>query len=92
MTKEQALEHLNLAITQDRERFFKLADPLIFQPKYQPYLEELEAIKQQWRDITKLPGYPDIDFPLALPSWFPQWQFMTIVKGETLKELMEPIL
>lgn len=88
MIKEEVLKILDLAIRQDRERFFRLADPLIFQPKYKEHLDEIEKIKQQWRDLTKLPDYPNIDFPPSLPDWYPEWQFMTIIKDETLAKLI----
>jgi len=83
----EPLQILDLAIRQDRERFFKIADSLFFQPAFSSYMSELETIKQQWRDITELSGYPNIDFPPELPDWFPEWQFMNLIKDETLLEL-----
>ncbi|MFI3175124.1 MAG: hypothetical protein R3Y53_08035 [Bacillota bacterium] len=70
-------ERMKLAILQDRDRFFAVADTLHLQPKYAEHLEELEVVKQQWRDITDLENYPHIDFPLALPDWFPDILFMS---------------
>lgn len=75
MTREQIIERMMLASKQDRERFFKVADTIHLQPRYANYLSELEVIKQQWRDMTSLPNYPEIKFPLELPYWFPEVRF-----------------
>ena len=77
MTREEILIKMDIAIRQDRERFFKVADTIHLQPKYSDKLEELEVIKQQWRDITLLEIYPEIQFPLVLPEWFPKVKFMS---------------
>lgn len=63
------------AAREDRERFFAVADAMTFQPKYRERQGELEAVKQQWRDMTALPGYPCIVWPMALPEWFPTVHF-----------------
>lgn len=68
-------QRMNEAIKEDRERFFQVADTLQYQPKYKDRLTEIEMIKQQWRDITTLSDYPNIDFPLVLPDWFPKVYF-----------------
>lgn len=75
MKREEIIQRMILATKQDRERFFKVADTIHLQPKYKEHLEELEVIKQAWRDMTKLPSYPEIKFPLELPSWFPKVNF-----------------
>ncbi len=72
VTEEDLISRVKLAISQDRERFFRVADSIHLQPKYAEHLEELEIIKQQWRDIPQLKNYPYIAFPLELPLWFPQ--------------------
>ena len=72
----------DIAFKQDRERFFKEAD------KYEmiPYLvnslsesekQELAEAKETWRNMTDLPDYPDIDFPLAIPSFIKVKTFST---------------
>ena len=79
----------DIAFKQDRERFFKEAD------KYETisYLreslsdkqkKELEQAKTDWRNMTDLPDYPDIDFPLAIPSFMKVKTFSTHKKGENM--------
>ena len=79
----------DIAFKQDRERFFKEAD------KYEmiSYLrvslsneqkKELEQTKTGWRNMTDLPDYPDIDFPLAIPSFMKVKTFSTHKKGEDM--------
>lgn len=75
MTREQILERMDIAARQDRERFFKFADTMNLQPKYIEYLAELEELKQGFRNMTKIEGYPNIDWPPALPEWFPKVNF-----------------
>ncbi len=77
MNREKIIEDMKLAILQDRDRFFAVADTLHLQPKYAEHLEELEEVKEQWRDITEMENYPHIDFPLALPEWFPEVLFVS---------------
>ena len=87
-------EIADLAFKQDRERFFKEAD------KYEmiSYLseslsdeqkKELEQAKTDWRNMTDLPDYPDIDFPLAIPSFMKVKTFSTHKKGEDVEEQPE---
>lgn len=66
--------NMDEAAKEDRERFFAVADTVHLQPKYKDYVDsgELEVVKQYWRDMTALPDYPNIDFPLQIPSWFPR--------------------
>ena len=84
----------DIAFKQDRERFFKEAD------KYEmiPYLvnslsesekQELAEAKETWRNMTGLPDYPDIDFPLAIPSFIKVKTFSTHKKGEDVEEQLE---
>lgn len=75
MTEQEIIERMIEASKEDRERFFTVADIMQLQPKYQDKLQEIEAIKQQWRDMTLLPDYPLIKFPLELPDWFPKVHF-----------------
>lgn len=75
MSREEMLKEMDIAFRQDRERFFKVADTLYLQPKYAEHLEELEKLKQHWRDIPQQEGYPDIPHPLQLPAWFPKVNF-----------------
>ena len=75
MTKEQILKKMDEAFREDRDRFFRIADALSFQPKYSSHLEELEVLKQTWRDIPQQSGYPNFSHPISLPSWFPKVSF-----------------
>lgn len=72
---KQLLEQMDLAFKQDRERFFKIADTLHLQPKYKEHLDELEELKQKWRDAPEQEGYPNINHPIPLPAWFPKVNF-----------------
>lgn len=63
------------AAKEDRERFFKVADTLVLQPKYKEKLEAIEELKQYWRDMTNLIDFPNVDFPFKLPEWFPSVHF-----------------
>lgn len=71
------LERMDLAAKEDRARFFAVADTIHLQPKYAEHLEELETVKQQWRDMTAIENYPKMAFPFALPEWFPKVNFMS---------------
>lgn len=75
MNKEDILKEMDLAFRQDRQRFFKVADSLYLQPKYKQYLEELEMLKQKWRDIPQQENYPNFTHPIPLPEWFPKINF-----------------
>lgn len=75
MTLVELLQRMDEAFKEDRERFFKVADTLAVQPKYKERLEELEALKQEWRDIPQEEGYPNITHPRALPEWLPKIPF-----------------
>ena len=90
MTEQEILERMVQASKEDRERFFQVADTLHLQPKFQDKLTEIETIKQQWRDMTKLPNYPQIVFPLSLPEWFPTVRFASCWDSDYLvKKLSE---
>ena len=75
MTEQEIRADMDVAAKQDRERFFKVADTLHLQPKYAAHLSELETLKQGFRNMTALPDYPNIDWPPALPEWFPAVHF-----------------
>ena len=75
MTEQDIRKDMDAAAKEDRERFFGLADTLHLQPKYLNLYNELETLKQQWRDMTALPDYPNIDWPMALPQWFTKVHF-----------------
>lgn len=75
------------AFKEDRLRFFLVAD------KYETisYLKEslseeqkaeLKKAQQEWRDMTELEDYPDIDFPLYTPSFLSVKFFSSHKKGE----------
>lgn len=89
MTEQEILDRMVEASKEDRERFFAVADTLYLQPKYKEKLEELEEIKQQWRDITKIADYPNIDFPLTLPEWFPKIHFASKWDKDYLVKTLE---
>ena len=87
-------EMADIAFKQDRERFFKEAD------KYEmvSYLSdrltekeksELTKAKRDWRSMTDLPDYPDIDFPLAIPSFIKVKTLKKNKKGEDVEEQPE---
>lgn len=86
MTREEILKNMDVAIRQDRERFFRVADTLHLQPKYADKVFELDEIKQQWRDITGVPGYPNITHPMPLPEWFPTVHFASSFEKDTFLE------
>ena len=93
-TREDILKRMDEAFKEDRERFFKVADSLIQQPKYTEHLTELEALKQIWRDIPQQEGYPNFTHPIQLPDWFPKvpfassWEKDTYI-AETLQAIQE---
>ena len=87
-------EIADIAFKQDRERFFKEAD------KYEmiSYLSdgltekeksELAKAKRDWRSMTDLPDYPDIDFPLYIPPFLKVKTVSTHKKGEGMEEQPE---
>lgn len=73
--KEKILQRMDEAFKEDRERFFKIADSIMYQPKYVEYLTELENLKQVWRDIPQQEDYPNFTHPMILPDWFPKVSF-----------------
>lgn len=77
------------ASKEDRERFFKKADVYAITNNRgltPAQIEELEILRNQWRDMTILPDYPDIDWPLPLPDWFPNCGFASSwKKGDKAK-------
>lgn len=75
MERQEIIDRMIEASKEDRDRFFAVADTLHLQPKYKDNLDELERIKQQWRDMTTLQNYPEIKWPLELPEWFPMVKF-----------------
>lgn len=89
MTEQEILTRMDEAAKEDRERFFVVADTLHLQPKYADKLAEIEAIKQQWRDMTVLPDYPQIKWPMVLPEWFPRVKFASSWDVDYLKKTLE---
>lgn len=82
MTEQEIRNKMNAAANEDRERFFAVADTLHLQPKYAVYAVELATVKQAWRDMTALSDYPNIDWPMALPFWFPKIRFASSWKKD----------
>ena len=79
----------DIAFKQDRERFFKEADKYeiisyLHESLSDEQKKELEQSKTDWRNMTDLPDYPDIDFPLAIPSFMKAKTFSTHKKGEDM--------
>ena len=72
MTNEQKIKRMIEASKEDRERVLAFLDKLERVPKYKILDNELQEYKQQWRDMTSLPNYPEIDFPLPKPEWCPK--------------------
>ena len=71
MTNKEKNDLRNQAWKEDRERFFKVTDKYLAGviPLDEDKLIELKACVKVWRDISLMEGYPDIDFPLSIPSW-----------------------
>lgn len=86
MDRNEILQRMDIAFKEDRERFFRIADTLHLQPKYAAHLEELESLKQQWRDAPQQEGYPNIAHPLSLPEWFPTVNFASSWEKDTYIE------
>ena len=87
-------EMADIAFKQDRERFFKEADkyemvPYLFESLSDEQKKELEQAKTDWRNMTDLPDYPDIDFPLAIPSFMKVRTITNQKKGEDVEEQPE---
>lgn len=67
-------KNADIAFKQDRERFFNAADKFESVPYLAGQLtdaqkKELEKAKEEWRGMTEIENYPDIDFPLYVPDF-----------------------
>ena len=85
----------DIAFKQDRERFFREADKFEMVSYLSDRLtekekSELAKAKKAWRNMTDLPDYPDIDFPLYIPSFVKVKTFSTHKKGEAESEFVDP--
>ena len=85
----------DIAFKQDRERFFREADKFEMVSYLSDRLtekekSELAKAKRDWRNMTDLPDYPDIDFPLVIPSFVKVKTFSTHKKGEVESEFVDP--
>ena len=85
----------DIAFKQDRERFFREADKFEMVSYLSDRLtekekSELAKAKKAWRNMTDLPDYPDIDFPLYIPSFVKVKTFSTHKKGEVESEFVDP--
>lgn len=85
----------DIAFKQDRERFFREADKFEMVSYLSEKLtakekSELAKAKEDWRNMTVLKGYPDIDFPLYIPSFVKVKTFSTHKKGEVESEFVDP--
>ena len=79
----------DIAFKQDRERFFREADKFEMVSYLSDRLtekekSELAKAKRDWRNMTELKGYPDIDFPLYIPSFVKVKTFSTHKKGDNI--------
>lgn len=72
MTLDEIVQQMDKAFRQEREEFFRVADSLAFQPKYKDLLEDIERIKQEWRDIPQMEDYPNFNYPPKIPEYFPR--------------------
>lgn len=91
MTREEILARMDAAAKEDRQRFFAVADALQFQPKWNGRLADIETVKQQWRDMTDVPEYPEIKFPLDLPDWFPIVRFASRWDADYVQKTLERV-
>lgn len=89
MIEQQIIDRMIEASKEDRMRFFAVADTLHLQPKYHDKLDEIEAVKQEWRDMTDIKDYPHIKFPLDLPDWFPEVRFASCWDIDYMKKTLE---
>ena len=89
MNEQEIIDRMIQASKEDRIRLFVVADTLPLQPKYQDKLTEIEAIKQQWRDMTTIENYPQIKWPLDLPIWFPKVKFASCWESDYLEKTLE---
>ena len=85
----------DIAFKQDRERFFREVDKFEMVSYLSGRLtekekSELAKAKEDWRNMTELKGYPDIDFPLYIPSFVKVKTFSTHKKGEVESEFVDP--
>lgn len=92
MTREEQLKLRDEAFREDRERFFKVADSMDKQPKFSKRLSNLEAIKQLWRDVPQQKGYPNIDHPPQMASWFPKVNFASSFKKDEFDEDIDGLI
>lgn len=71
------------ATKEDRERFFKATDYLRFVDKLTPEQEdELEDLRQWFRNMPELENYPYINWPPQLPDWCPNPHFASRWEAE----------
>lgn len=85
----------DIAFKQDRERFFRESDKFEMVSYLSEKLTakekaELEESKEAWRNMTELKDYPDIDFPLHIPSFVKVKTFTTHKKGEVESKSVDP--
>jgi hypothetical protein len=97
---DNILDLMIQATKEDRSRFFNKADVYAITGNLglsTEQITDLVTLRQQWRDMTSLPEYPDIDWPLPLPEWFPNCEFASSwkkghkAKWEEERRMMEEL-
>jgi len=75
------------ASKEDRERLFKVLDVYLITNNRgltDAQIIEVDECRESWRDMTTIKGYPNIDFPLPVPSWINNPHFASSWKKETI--------
>ena len=73
------------AFKDDRERFFKECEKfttVLYDTLTEEQKKELKVAINCWNNMTEIEGYPDIDFPLQIPSFMNPVLFSGHKKGE----------
>lgn len=88
-------KNADVAFRQDRERFFNAADkfdsvPFLAAKLSDEQKKELEKARKEWRDMTAMENYPDIDFPLYVPDFVEVKLFSSHKKNAEAEEKKDP--
>lgn len=76
------------AFRDDRERFFRECEKyttVLYDTLTAEEQKELKIAITCWHNMTEIEGYPDIDFPLQIPSFMKPVLFSQHKKGEKQK-------
>lgn len=80
-----AAEKADRAFKDDRERFFRECEKyttVLYDTLTDEQKKELKIAITCWHNMTEIEGYPDIDFPLEVPSFMKPVLFSRHKKGE----------